>query len=111
MLYLLINLNYLFHYWFKIPGSIWENTEFFLIAGKGLDKKESVIRIKYRKEFFQEVLTTVRAIEREYSFPDFEEFSTRFEQEEAKVRRAEVEEVKRIVKTNKAIMQDAFKIK
>ena len=95
MLYLLINLNYLFHYRFKIPGSTWENTEFFLIAGKGLDKKESVIRIKYRKEFFQEVLTTVRAIEREYSFPFSEEFDSRIKESKENVKQKETELVKK----------------
>ena len=34
-----------------------------------MNKKESVIRIKYRKDCFKEVLTAVRAIEKEYNSP------------------------------------------
>ena len=34
-----------------------------------MSKKESVIRIKYRKDCFKEVLTAVRAIEKEYNTP------------------------------------------
>ena len=37
------------------------------MAGKGLDKKESVIKISYRKKYFAAVRTAVRAIEIEFS--------------------------------------------
>ena len=50
----------------QVPGPVWESTVFRLTAGKGLDGKESVIRMRYRKECHQEVLTAVRAIQQEY---------------------------------------------
>ena len=46
----------------KVPGPVWGNTTFYLIAGKGLDSKESIIRISYRREHFKAVLTCVRDI-------------------------------------------------
>jgi glucose-6-phosphate 1-dehydrogenase len=46
----------------KVPGPVWGDTTFYLTAGKGLDKKESIIKISYRKEHFKAVLTCVRDI-------------------------------------------------
>jgi glucose-6-phosphate 1-dehydrogenase len=46
----------------KVRGEVWEGTTVYLTAGKGLDRKESIIKISYRKEYFKTILECVRDI-------------------------------------------------